>query len=96
MAASQVAARTYKVTKHGIEVPTALTYKSWEPGGEYTKPLILKNVNLTSKKIRYKYVIQCITVMLHYMYAECRSHKYSVQHFHSQLCWALVHRIHYP
>ena len=53
--AVQVAARPHKVTKHGIEVPTALTYKSWEPGGEYTKPLILKNVNLTSKKIRYKY-----------------------------------------
>ncbi|XP_065886516.1 cilia- and flagella-associated protein 65-like [Dysidea avara] len=43
-----------KVTKHGIEVPSALTYKSWEPGGEYTKPLVLKNVHLTSKKIRYK------------------------------------------
>lgn len=53
--AVQVAARPHKVTKHGIEVPTVLTYKSWEPGGEYTKPLILKNVNLTSKKIRYKY-----------------------------------------
>ena len=45
-----------KVTKHGIEVPSALTYKSWEPGGEYTKPLVLKNVHLTSKKIRYKWV----------------------------------------
>ena len=52
--ASQVAARVNKVTKHGIEVPSALTYKSWEPGGEYTKPLVLKNVNLTSKKIRYR------------------------------------------
>ena len=58
MAATQLTARTYKVTKHGIEVPTALTYKSWEPGGEYTKPLILKNVNLTSKKIKYKYASQ--------------------------------------
>lgn len=54
--ATQVAARVNKVTKHGIEVPSALTYKSWEPGGEYTKPLVLKNVNLTSKKIRYRYV----------------------------------------
>ena len=54
--ATQVAARVNKVTKHGIEVPSVLTYKSWEPGGEYTKPLVLKNVNLSSKKIRYKYV----------------------------------------
>ena len=54
--ATQVVARVSKVTKHGIEVPSALTYKSWEPGGEYTKAIVLKNVNLTSKKIRYKYV----------------------------------------
>lgn len=49
-----ITTRVNKTTKLGIEVPSVLTYKSWEPGGEYTKPLVLKNVNLTSKKIRYK------------------------------------------
>lgn len=43
-----------KLVKYGLEVPKGLTYQGWEPGGEYTKPLVLKNVNLKTQKVRYK------------------------------------------
>lgn len=43
-----------RVTKFGLEVPRGLTYQGWEPGGEYTKPLILKNVKLRTQRVRYK------------------------------------------
>lgn len=46
--------RSSKVTKFGLEVPSSLTYQGWVPGGEYTKQLVLKNVQLRTKKIRYK------------------------------------------
>ena len=46
--------RSTKLTKFGLEVPLGLTYQGWEPGGEYTKHLVLKNVQLKTQKIRYK------------------------------------------
>ena len=54
MAAAATIHRSSKVTKFGLEVPSSLTYQGWVPGGEYTKQLVLKNVQLRTKKIRYK------------------------------------------
>lgn len=42
------------VTRCGLEAPRGLTYHSWEPGGEYTKTLTLKNVDLKTQKIKYR------------------------------------------
>ncbi|XP_077997157.1 cilia- and flagella-associated protein 65-like [Glandiceps talaboti] len=38
---------------YGIEVVDGVTWKGWEPGAEYTKNIILKNVNVKTKKIKY-------------------------------------------
>ena len=46
-----------KTTKLGIEVPTGLTWKGWEPGKEYTKSLTLKNIQFKTQKLKFKYVI---------------------------------------
>lgn len=54
MMAAATIHRPSKITKFGLEVPSSLTYKGWEPGGEYTKQLVLKNVQLRTKKIKYK------------------------------------------
>ena len=54
MMAAATIHRSSKVTKFGLEVPSSLTYQGWVPGGEYTKQLVLKNVQLRTKKIRYK------------------------------------------
>lgn len=43
-----------KHVEAGLEFPGILTYLNWEPGGEYTQPLILKNVNLTTQRIKFK------------------------------------------
>ena len=39
---------------YGLEVPDGLTYQGWEPGGTYTKSLILKNVKLRTQKIKFR------------------------------------------
>ena len=41
----------------GFEVANAINYRNWEPGGEYTKLLKIKNVQLKARKIRYKLVV---------------------------------------
>lgn len=51
------AVRRSRVTKHGLEVPTGLTYHDWEPGGEYTKALTLKNVHLKPQRIKFRCVV---------------------------------------
>jgi len=38
----------------GIEVTNNLNWEHWEPGGEYTQKLILKNVNVKTKKLKYR------------------------------------------
>ena len=41
--------------KHcGIEVVKGLTWKGWEPGGEYTKNVVLKNVNVKTQKLKFR------------------------------------------
>ena len=39
---------------HGIEVPNRLLYQEWEPGGSYTKSLLLKNVKMKTQKIKFR------------------------------------------
>ncbi|XP_052080289.1 cilia- and flagella-associated protein 65-like [Mytilus californianus] len=39
---------------YGIEVINNVVYQGWEPGREYTKNIILKNVNVKTQKIKYK------------------------------------------
>ena len=43
-----------RVNNHGIEVISALTWQGWEPGREYTKNLVLKNVRVKTQKLKYK------------------------------------------
>lgn len=43
-----------KVEKFGLEMPNRVTYQSWEPGGEYTKTIVLKNVKVKTQKIKFK------------------------------------------
>ncbi|XP_070569847.1 cilia- and flagella-associated protein 65-like [Ptychodera flava] len=38
---------------YGIEVVDNVTWKGWEPGAEYTKNIVLKNVNVRTQKIKY-------------------------------------------
>ncbi len=46
--------KKYKVVKGGLEYPSNVIYGSWEPGGEYTLPLTLKNIKLTTQKLKFR------------------------------------------
>ena len=48
--------KSCKVNHHGIETIPAVTYQGWEPGKEYTKNIVLKNVMVKTQKLTYKYV----------------------------------------
>ncbi|XP_041477861.1 LOW QUALITY PROTEIN: cilia- and flagella-associated protein 65-like [Lytechinus variegatus] len=43
----------HKTNHFGIEVVKGLTWKGWEPGGEYTKHVILKNVQVKTQKLKF-------------------------------------------
>lgn len=43
-----------KIVHNGIETSEAVTYQGWEPGKEYTKNIVLKNVKVKTQKITYK------------------------------------------
>lgn len=43
-----------KRVMNGLEFPSKLTYHNWEPGGEYTQSLVMKNVKLTTQRIKFK------------------------------------------
>ncbi|KAK3083386.1 hypothetical protein FSP39_021362 [Pinctada imbricata] len=45
---------TEKANYYGIEVVSGIVWQGWEPGREYTKNIILKNVNVKTQKIKYK------------------------------------------
>lgn len=45
---------TSKVNHNGIETIPAVTYQGWEPGKEYTKNIVLKNVMVKTQKLTYK------------------------------------------
>ena len=43
-----------KVNYYGVEVVSKLTWHGWEPGKEYTKNIVLKNVRVKTQKLKYK------------------------------------------
>ena len=45
-----------KYVEEGLEFRNRLTYLNWEPGGEYTQTLVIKNVLLTTQKLKFKLV----------------------------------------
>ena len=46
--------KSKKVAPGGLELPRRLVFKNWEPGGEYTLPLHLKNVKLRTQKVFFR------------------------------------------
>ena len=44
------------IQNYGIEVNAGIQWQGWEPGGEYTKQITLKNVQVKTQKIIYKWV----------------------------------------
>lgn len=46
--------RRLKRVVNGLEFPSRLTYLNWEPGGEYAQSLVMKNVKLTTQRIKFK------------------------------------------
>ncbi|XP_071497349.1 cilia- and flagella-associated protein 65-like [Diadema antillarum] len=47
------ATNPHKTNHFGIEVVKGLTWKGWEPGGEYTKHVVLKNVQVKTQKLKF-------------------------------------------
>ena len=45
---------TGKVNHYGVEVVSRLTWQGWEPGKEYTKNIVLKNIRVKTQKLKYK------------------------------------------
>ena len=43
-----------KVNHFGIEVTDKITWEGWEPGCEVTKTIVLKNICVKTKKLRFK------------------------------------------
>ena len=43
-----------KANFYGIEVVEGITWRGWEPGKEYTKNIVLKNVRVKTLKLKYK------------------------------------------
>ena len=41
---------------HGIEVSQQIIYHGWEPGREYTKNIVLKNVAFKTQKLKFRLV----------------------------------------
>jgi len=46
-----------KCINYGIETVTELTWIGWQPGREYTKHIVLKNVRVKTQKVKYKCVL---------------------------------------
>ncbi|KAL9957579.1 hypothetical protein ACROYT_G034498 [Oculina patagonica] len=42
------------INHFGIEVADSVTWQGWEPGGEYTQQIVLKNVQIKTQKLQYK------------------------------------------
>eukprot|EP00795_Rhopilema_esculentum_P013350 gene13350-4200_t len=42
------------LNKFGLEATEKVVWQGWQPGGEYTKNITLKNVDIKAKKLRYK------------------------------------------
>lgn len=50
--------------KLGIEVNDSVTWQGWEPGGEYTKYIILKNVQIKTQKLKYRFVVIIVLICI--------------------------------
>ena len=42
------------VNHFGIEVADSVTWQGWEPGGECTQQIVLKNVQIKTQKLQFK------------------------------------------
>eukprot|EP00794_Sanderia_malayensis_P017503 gene17503-19253_t len=40
--------------RYGLEVSDGVVWQGWEPGGEYTKNITLRNVDIKTKKLKYR------------------------------------------
>ena len=52
--------QTDKKVIHGIEVSHNIVYHGWEPGKEYIKNLVLKNVSFKTKKLKFRLVMTTV------------------------------------
>lgn len=43
-----------KNINYGIEAVNQLVWTGWEPGREYTKNIVLKNVRIKTQKLKFK------------------------------------------
>lgn len=41
---------------HGLEVTESMEFTDWQPGREYTKNITLKNVQIKTQKLKYRFV----------------------------------------
>lgn len=46
---------TAKMNNFGIETACIITWTGWVPGKEYTKTIVLKNLNIRAQKLKFKY-----------------------------------------
>lgn len=45
------------MNKLGLEATEEIVWQGWQPGGEYTKSITLKNVDIKTKKLKYRCVL---------------------------------------
>ena len=55
---------TRKVARFGVETPQNLVWRGWEPGREYTKPLVLKNIQFKTQKLKFRYLCTYVDWLL--------------------------------
>ena len=48
--------QTDKQVIHGIEVVRQIIYQGWEPGKEYIRNIVLKNVAVKTQKLKFRSV----------------------------------------
>ena len=56
------------MNKLGLEATEEIVWQGWQPGGEYTKNITLKNVDFKTKKLKYR----CVTFEIMCKGAACR------------------------
>ena len=43
-----------KASVQGVEVTESCVWQGWQPGREYSKNIVLKNVRVKTQKLKYK------------------------------------------
>ena len=51
-----MAVATQIVNRFGLEVTDTVIWRRWQPGEEYTKTITLKNIDIKTKKLKFKYI----------------------------------------